>query len=83
MNDKNRLSASQARGLASLPKSQKLMDPRSILEARLKRIQQRGIASVGEMDRSDNFLFYSICQHYDNYEKNNNINLGTTRCPSP
>lgn len=77
---------SRARGgrnIASLPSESKLLDPRTVLEARLKRIQQRGIASIGELEKSDNFLFFSMCQHYVNYAEKNRINTGKTECPEP
>lgn len=71
------------RNLASISPESKLLDPRTVLEARLKRIQQRGIASIGELEKSDNFLFFSMCQHYVNYAEKNRINTGKTECPAP
>ncbi|MCJ8275870.1 MAG: hypothetical protein HRT44_10020, partial [Bdellovibrionales bacterium] len=49
--------------------------------AQLQRALLRRLASTGQLADKKTFLFHSMCQHYNSYEKNNNINYGRTKCP--
>lgn len=57
------------------------INPHQALEDRLRRMR-RGLASTsaGFMSK-DSFIFSKICQAYDVYAKNNNLNFGKTKCP--
>ncbi|MCJ8277534.1 MAG: hypothetical protein MJK18_11885, partial [Bdellovibrionales bacterium] len=44
-------------------------------------MKQRELASQQGLTRKDRFIFHSVCQRYDKFEKTFGINLGSTRCP--
>lgn len=69
---------SQGRRLASIDKLN-LNKTRST--SALQRRLLRKLASTGQLADKNAFLFFSMCQYYDSYEKSNNINYGKTQCP--